>query len=90
MAAIKFWNKVYSLNFKITLHGNVKVLVGEKPKLTSFMVTFIFVTTIIWRQYGPVVKALALKSGDRGFKADSDHSLHLIMVAPGSTSRLHP
>ena len=42
-----------------------------------------------WRQCGPVVRALALRSGDPGFKTRSDHSLNLILVVPGSTSQLH-
>ena len=41
------------------------------------------------RQCGPVVRALAFRSGDPGFKTRSDHSLNLIMVVPGSTSQLH-
>ena len=41
------------------------------------------------RQCGPVVRALALRSGDPGFKTRSDHSLNLFLVVPGSTSRLH-
>ena len=39
-----------------------------------------------WRQCGRVVRALALRSGDPGFKTRSDHSLNLILVVPGSTS----
>ena len=41
------------------------------------------------RQCGPVVRALALRSGDPGFKTRSDHSVNLILVVPGSTSQLH-
>ena len=41
------------------------------------------------RQCGRVVRALALRSGDPGFKTRSDHSLNLILVVPGSTSQLH-
>ena len=41
------------------------------------------------RQYSLVVRALALRSGDPGFKTRSDHSLNLILVVPGSTSQLH-
>ena len=41
------------------------------------------------RQCGPVVRALALRSRDPGFKTHSDHSLNLILVVPGSTSQLH-
>ena len=40
-------------------------------------------------QCGPVVRALALRSGDPGFKTRSDHSLNLILVVPVSTSQLH-
>ena len=48
------------------------------------------VVSILWRkQCGPVVRALALRSGDPGFKTRSDHSLNLILVVPGSTSQLH-
>ena len=41
------------------------------------------------RQCGPVVRALALRSGDLWFKTRSNHSLNLILVVPGSTSQLH-
>ena len=41
------------------------------------------------RQCGPVVRALALRSGDPGFKTSSDHSLNLFLVVPGATSQLH-
>ena len=41
------------------------------------------------RQCGAVVRALALGSGDPGFKTRSDHALNLILVVPGSTSHLH-
>ena len=41
------------------------------------------------RHCGPVVRALALRSGDPGFKTRSNHSLNLILVVPGSTSQLH-
>ena len=34
----------------------------------------------VWRQCGPVVRALALISEDPGFKTRSDHSLNLILV----------
>ena len=43
---------------------------------------------VMGRKCGPVVRALALRSGDPGFKTRSDHSLNLILVVPGSTSRL--
>ena len=36
-----------------------------------------------------MVGALALRSGDPGFKTRSDHSLNLFLVVPGSTSQLH-
>ena len=41
------------------------------------------------RRCGPVVRALALRSGEPGFKTRSDHSLNLILVVPGSNSQLH-
>ena len=41
------------------------------------------------RKCGPVVRALALRSGDPGFKTRSDHWLNLFLVVPGSTSQLH-
>ena len=44
---------------------------------------------VLRRQCGPVVRALALRSGDPGFKTRSNHSLNLILVVPGSTSKLH-
>ena len=34
------------------------------------------------RQCGPVVRALALRSGDSGFKTRSEHSLNLFPVVP--------
>ena len=37
------------------------------------------------RQCGPVVRALALRSGDPEFKTHSDHSLNLILVVPSLT-----
>ena len=37
----------------------------------------------------PVVRVLASRSGDPGFKAHFDHSLNMIQVVPGSTSQLH-
>ena len=36
-----------------------------------------------------MVRALALRSGDPGFKTRSDLSLNLLLVLPGSTSQLH-
>ena len=36
-----------------------------------------------------MVRALALRSGDPGFKTRSDRSLNLFLVVPGSTSQLH-
>ena len=36
-----------------------------------------------------VIRALAWRSGDPGFKTRSDHSLNLFLVVPGSTSQLH-
>ena len=47
------------------------------------------ILAVMERQCGPVVRALALRSGDPGFKTRSDHSLNLILVVPGSTSQLH-
>ena len=44
---------------------------------------------LVRRQCGPVVRALALRSRDPGFKTRSDHSFNLILVVPGSTSQLH-
>ena len=44
---------------------------------------------LIKRQCGPVVRVLALRSGDPRFKTRSDCSLNLILVVPGSTSQLH-
>ena len=38
------------------------------------------------RQCGPVVRALALRSRDPGFKTCSNHSLNFIRVVPGSTA----
>ena len=36
-----------------------------------------------------MVRALALRSGDPGFKTRSDHSLNLFLAVPGSTFQLH-
>ena len=41
------------------------------------------------RQCGPVVRALALRSGDPGFKTHSEYCLILFLVDHGSTSQLH-
>ena len=41
------------------------------------------------KQCGPVVRALALGSGDPEFKTRSDHSLNLFLVVRGSASQLH-
>ena len=41
------------------------------------------------RQCSPGVRALALRSGDPGFKISSDHWLNLFLVVPSSTSQLH-
>ena len=48
-----------------------------------------FFANMYRRQCGPVVRALALRSGDPGYKTRFDHSLNLILVVPGSTSQLH-
>ena len=48
-----------------------------------------FLVPVPWRQCGPGVRALALRSGDLGFKTRSDHSMNLILVVPGSTSQPH-
>ena len=43
----------------------------------------------VWPSSCPVVRVLALQTGDPGFKTRSVHSLNLILVVPGSTSRPH-
>ena len=43
---------------------------------------FVWVIWVIRRQCGPVVRALALRSGDPGFKTRPDHSLNLILNLP--------
>ena len=48
-----------------------------------------FFANMCRRQCGPVVRALALRSGDPGYKTRSNHSLNLILVVPGSTSQLY-
>ena len=40
---------------------------------------------VYWRQCGPVVRVLALRSGDPGFKTSSDYSLNLFPMVPSST-----
>ena len=58
----------------------------KKRLLFSFFCFLFF--SFLRRQCGPVVRALALRSGDPGFKPRSDYSLNLILVVPGSTSQL--
>ena len=36
-----------------------------------------------------MVRVLAMRSGDSGFKTRSDHSMNLFLVVPSSTSQLH-
>ena len=55
----------------------------------SFLIAFADLVSAASRQCGPLVRALALRSGDPGFKTRSDHSLNLFLVVPGSTSQLH-
>ena len=53
--------------------------------LSVLLSTTICVTTVAKeRQCGPVVRALASRSGDHGFKTRSDHSLNLILVVPSA------
>ena len=40
-------------------------------------------------QCDPVVRTLALRSGDPGFKTRCGHWLNLFLVVPGSISQLH-
>ena len=63
------------------------VLLRKSIGIFLIIVVDIFKASV--RQCGPVVRALALRSGDPGFKTRSDHSLNLFLVAPGSTSRFH-
>ena len=61
--------------------------------LSVLLSTTICVTTVVKeRQCGPVVRALAPRSGDPGFKTRSDHSLNLILVVPAALvdSQLRP
>ena len=41
------------------------------------------------RQCGPVIRAIALRSGNPEFKTFSNYQLNWIQVVPGATSRLH-
>ena len=43
----------------------------------------------VLRQCGPMVRALAVRSGYPWFKTRSDHWLNLCLVVPGSTSQLY-
>ena len=53
--------------------------------LSVLLSTTICVTTVAKeRQCGPVVRALASRSGDPGFKTRSDHSLNLILLVPAA------
>ena len=80
------------------------IRVSECRQLTSQSVSQILLNNCIYRklkktltfglilsrkQCGPVVRALALRPGDPGFKTRFDHWLNLFLVVPGSTSRLH-
>ena len=47
------------------------------------------VTTTRSRQCDPVVRALALRSGDPRFQTGPGHWLNLFLIVPGSTSQLH-
>ena len=55
------------------------------PCVCSGRVNFV---CVLRRQCGPVIRALALRSGDPGFKTRSDHLLNLFLIVPGSTSQL--
>ena len=64
---------------------------GDLKIYVSFRFSNFSVTAPVYseRQCGPVVRALAFKSGDPRFKTRSDHSLNLFLVVPGSTFQLH-
>ena len=67
----------------------IKLVKGAVTAIMTRLQSKLFVIDDLWRQCGPVVRALALRSGDPGFKTRSDHSLNLFLVVPGSTSQLH-
>ena len=58
---------------------------SDTPQMPSRYLFLVMITVMC----GPVVRALALRSGDPGFKTRSDHSLNLFLVVPGSNSQLH-
>ena len=62
---------------------------GSSVELCALQSRIMIITIQIRRQCGRVVRALALRFGDPGFKTRSDHSLNLFLVFPGSTSQLH-
>ena len=53
------------------------------------MLDYCFTLHVTWRQCNPVVRALALRSRDRGFKSRSGHWLKFFLVVPGTTSQLY-
>ena len=58
-------------------------------RYTSMPFTYSYLTWRQWRQYGRVIRALVLGSGDYGFMTRFDHSSSLILVVPVSTYRVH-
>ena len=79
---------------KIGLHKDFQFRLEEDTKNSAAVLVenkrvFPFQVLAYRRQCGPVGRALALRSGDFGFKTRSDHSLNLFLVVPGSTSQLH-
>ena len=76
---------------EMSLASNMRLLLCSSSQIEScsalsvHLSTTICVTTVAKeRQCGPVVRALASRSGDPGFKTRSDHSLNLILVVPSA------
>ena len=76
---------------EMSLASNMRLVLCSSSQIEScsalsvLLSTTICVTTVVKeRQCGPVVRALASRSRDHGFKTRSDHSLNLILVVPAA------
>ena len=76
---------------EMSLASNMRLLLCSSSQIEScsalsvLLSTTICITVVVKKkQCGPVVRALASRSGDPGFKTRSDHSLNLILVVPAA------
>ena len=76
---------------EMSLASNMRLVLCSSSQIEScsalsvLLSTTICVTTVVKeRQCGPVVRALASRSGNPGLKTLSDHSLNLILVVPAA------